>query len=176
MRRGKIGIGAVKWKQDRKKQYEDVGHQLAENHITHVQEQLEIFKTNLQTFAVKYKSQIKKDPEFRKRFQIMCSKIGVDPLASKKGFWSELLDFGDFYYELAVQIIEVCIVTRPTNGGLIAMQDLLALLDKKRGPMMQKISDDDVKRSVKKLKVLGEGFNVIDLGEKTMVRSSPCWN
>ncbi|RHY51908.1 hypothetical protein DYB34_004864 [Aphanomyces astaci] len=169
MRRGKMGIGAVKWKQEQKKAYEEVGAQLTQNHLTHVQEQLQVFKTNLQTFAVKYKSQIKKDPEFRKRFQVMCAKIGVDPLASQKGFWSELLDMGDFYYELAVQIIEVCILTRNKNGGLIAIQDLLALLDQRRGPMMQKISDDDIKRSVKKLKVLGEGFNVIELGMKTML-------
>jgi ESCRT-II complex subunit VPS22 len=34
----------------------------------------------------------------------MCSAVGVDPLASQKGFWAELLGFGDFYYELGVQI------------------------------------------------------------------------
>ncbi|ETW00838.1 hypothetical protein H310_07364 [Aphanomyces invadans] len=173
MRRGKMGIGAVKWKQEQKKAYEEAGAQLTQSHLAHVQEQLEVFKTNLQTFAVKYKSQIKKDPEFRKRFQVMCAKIGVDPLASKKGFWSELLDMGDFYYELAVQIIEVCILTRNKNGGLIAIQDLLGLLDQRRGPLMQKISDDDIKRSVKKLKVLGEGFNVIELGSKTMIVTVP---
>jgi ESCRT-II complex subunit VPS22 len=170
MRRGKMGVGAVQWKKEQKKAYEEVGNQLTQNHLAHVQEQLEIFKANLQTFAMKYKSQIKKDPEFRRRFQVMCSKIGVDPLASQKGFWSEVLGMGDFYYELAVQIIEVCILTRSKNGGLIAIQDLLVLLDAKRGPLMQKIAEDDVKRSVKKLKVLGEGFQVIELGAKTMVR------
>ncbi|OQR87953.1 vacuolar sorting protein SNF8 [Achlya hypogyna] len=173
MRRGKMGIGAVKWKQEQKKAYEEVGTQLTQNHLAHVQEQLEVFKTNLEAFAIKYKAQIKKDPEFRMRFQVMCSKIGVDPLASQKGFWSELLDMGDFYYELGVQIIEVCIVTRPTNGGLIAITELLRLLDKKRGSRMQKISQDDIKRSVKKLKVLGEGFQVIELGTKTMIVTVP---
>ncbi len=34
----------------------------------------------------------------------MCASVGVDPLASNKGFWTELLGFGDFYYELGVQI------------------------------------------------------------------------
>ncbi|OQR93608.1 vacuolar sorting protein SNF8 [Thraustotheca clavata] len=173
MRRGKMGIGAVKWKQEQKKAYEEVGTQLNESHLAHVQEQLDVFKTNLQAFAIKYKSQIKKDAEFRQRFQVMCSKIGVDPLASQKGFWSELLDMGDFYYELGVQIIEVCIVTRPKNGGLISIQELLTLLAKKRGPLMQKISQDDIKRSVKKLRVLGEGFQVIELGSKTMIVTVP---
>ena len=34
----------------------------------------------------------------------MCQKIGVDPLASHKGFWAQLLGVGDFYYELGVQV------------------------------------------------------------------------
>ena len=34
----------------------------------------------------------------------MCSNIGVDPLASNKGVWAQLLGFGDFYYELGVQV------------------------------------------------------------------------
>ena len=38
----------------------------------------------------------------------MCASVGVDPLASGKGFWAEKLGVGDFYYELAVQIVEVC--------------------------------------------------------------------
>jgi len=29
--------------------------------------------------------------------------VGVDPLASNKGAWAQLLGFGDFYYELGVQ-------------------------------------------------------------------------
>lgn len=112
MRRRGVGIGAVRKKQETAKQFTEVGDQLAESQLAHVSAQLESFKTNLEQFALKYKNNIKKDPEFRKLFQIMCARIGVDPLASKKGFWSELLDVGDFYYELAVQIIEVCILTR----------------------------------------------------------------
>ncbi len=63
----------------------------------------------METFAQKYKKDINRNPEFRKQFQEMCNSIGVDTLASNKGFWAQLLGFGDFYYELAVQIIEICI-------------------------------------------------------------------
>lgn len=52
---------------------------------------MENFKVNLQEFAVKYKDEIKKDANFRKQFQDMCANIGVDPLASSKGFWAEIL-------------------------------------------------------------------------------------
>ena len=44
-------------------------------------------------------------------YQDMCASIGVDPLASSKGFWSEMLGVGDFYYELGVQIVEVCMAS-----------------------------------------------------------------
>jgi EAP30/Vps36 family len=45
----------------------------------------------------------------------MCS---VDPLASKKGFWSEVLGVGDFYYELSVQITEgnTCKITNISSA------------------------------------------------------------
>jgi ESCRT-II complex subunit VPS22 len=64
------------------------------------------------------------------------------------------------------------VLCRPKNGGLIGMSDLLRLLDKKRSAMMQKVTDDDVKRAVKKLSVLGEGFQLIEMEERTMVRQS----
>lgn len=55
----------------------------------------------------------------------MCANIGVDPLASSKGFWANLLGVGDLYYELAVQIIEICLATQNVNGGLISLTELL---------------------------------------------------
>lgn len=43
---------------------------------------------------------IRKNPTFRSQFHEMCAKVGVDPLASNKGFWAKLLGIGDFYCEL----------------------------------------------------------------------------
>lgn len=111
LRRG-VGVAAVRKKQENVKQYTEAADQFSEAKLAHINSQLSLFRINLQDFAQRYKQDIKKDPEFRKHFQIMCSKIGVDPLVSNKGFWSEMLSFGEFYYELAVQIIEVCIITR----------------------------------------------------------------
>ncbi len=55
----------------------------------------------------------------------MCANIGVDPLASNKGVWAQVLGFGDFYYELGVQIVEACLASRSLNGGLMDMQSLM---------------------------------------------------
>lgn len=38
----------------------------------------------------------------------MCVLLGT----ANKGFWGELLGVGDFYYELAVQVVDVCMATR----------------------------------------------------------------
>ena len=35
-----------------------------------------------------------------------------------------MLGVGDFYYELGVQAVEICIATRPLNGGIIALSEL----------------------------------------------------
>lgn len=42
---------------------------------------MEMFKNNLEDFAVKHREDIRRDPEFRLQFQEMCSSVGVDPLA-----------------------------------------------------------------------------------------------
>ena len=38
-------------------------------------------------------------------------------VSASKGFWAEMLGVGDFYYELGVQIVEVCLATSHRNGG-----------------------------------------------------------
>ena len=39
---------------------------------------------------------------------------------------------GDFYYELGVQIIEVCMATRSQNGGLMDLLELKRRLERLR--------------------------------------------
>ncbi|XP_039769449.1 vacuolar-sorting protein SNF8 isoform X5 [Ornithorhynchus anatinus] len=135
--------------------------------------QLDTFKTNLEEFASKHKQEIRKNPRFRVQFQDMCATIGVDPLASGKGFWSEMLGVGDFYYELGVQIIEVCLALRHRNGGLITLEELQQQVLKGRGKLAQDVSQDDLIRAIKKLKALGTGFSIIPVGGTYLVQSVP---
>ncbi|XP_005532553.1 PREDICTED: vacuolar-sorting protein SNF8 [Pseudopodoces humilis] len=135
--------------------------------------QLETFRTHLEAFASKHKQEIRKSPEFRLQFQDMCATIGVDPLASGKGFWAEMLGVGDFYYELGVQIIEVCLALKHRNGGLITLEELQQQVLKGRGKFAQDVSQDDLLRAIKKLKVLGNGFGIIPVGGTFLVQSVP---
>eukprot|EP01117_Protostelium_nocturnum_P018129 TRINITY_DN7515_c0_g2_i4.p1 TRINITY_DN7515_c0_g2~~TRINITY_DN7515_c0_g2_i4.p1 ORF type:complete len:108 (-),score=36.12 TRINITY_DN7515_c0_g2_i4:736-1059(-) len=105
MRRG-VGIAALHQKQQSQKTFQQVGSEMQKAEMQQMKEQMEIFKNHLEDFARKHKKEINKNPQFRKNFTDMCSKIGVDPLLSNKGFWAEILGVGSFYYELAVQIID----------------------------------------------------------------------
>lgn len=172
MRRGP-GLASVDRSKVSKQRYAAKGTELADAEISQMVKQLESFKTFLEAFAAKHQSDIKKNPEFRQHFQKLCAQIGVDPLASSKGFWSEILGVGDFYYELGVQITEVCLATKANNGGLIALNDLLRLVLKGRGRTRQDVSEDDVIRAIKKLAILGSGFKVLPLQGRQLVQSVP---
>ncbi|KAF9205824.1 ESCRT-II subunit protein snf8 [Haplosporangium sp. Z 27] len=180
------------------KGFEELGVTFREN----LPDQLETFRVNLENFARQHRKDIQKDPVFRMHFQKMCANIGVDPLASSKGVWGELLGVSDFYYELGIQIIDVCLSTRALNGGLMELSEVKRRVERMRGKrdikapsstssnahsnslssklanMSSKdtnieITEDDVFRSIKTLAPLGSGFQVLQIGDKKMVSSVP---
>lgn len=172
MRRG-AGIGAIKNKNLAQARYKDKGSEIAEDQFSQMTKQMDVFKTNLEEFAAKHKDDIRKDPHFRLQFQEMCASIGVDPLASSKGFWAEMLGVGDFYYELGIQIVEVCLATSHRNGGLIGLEELRDRVVASRGRTSQDISIDDLLRAIKKLRILGNGFTVLNMGNFQLVQAVP---
>jgi len=174
--RKRAGIGAIKQRQLDTEKFKEKGNELAEAQLKQLSGQLEQFRSNLETFAAEHKQEIRRDPEFRRRFQEMCANIGVDPLASGKGFWSNMLDIGDFYYELGVQIVEVCMANQHKTGGLMELGEIRQKLVRARGRSQhhQEISVDDLLRATKKLKILGTGFTVIPLKSgRYLVQSVP---
>jgi len=172
MRRGP-GIAAINKSKIAKQKYATKGSELADVEIAHMVKQLDSFKNFLEDFATKHQSDIKKDPEFRRHFQKLCSQIGVDPLSSSKGFWSEILGVGDFYYEVGVQVIEACLATKPKNGGLLSLKDLHKLVLKGRSRTRQDVSEDDIVRAISKLGIFGSGFQILKFKGHQMVQSVP---
>nr|CAB3266431.1 vacuolar-sorting protein SNF8-like [Phallusia mammillata] len=173
MRRRGVGASAVTKKKLESARYKERGTELAAQQLEQLSSQLETFHTNLEEFAAKHKNEIRKDPQFRHQFQQMCASIGVDPLASGKGFWSEMLGVGDFYYELGVQAVEICIATRSQNGGILTMDELHKRLMKTRGRYGQDITQEDIRTAIKKLKVLGTGFALLGSASKQIIQSVP---
>eukprot|EP01024_Parvocaulis_polyphysoides_P007856 TRINITY_DN12314_c3_g1_i1.p1 TRINITY_DN12314_c3_g1~~TRINITY_DN12314_c3_g1_i1.p1 ORF type:complete len:245 (+),score=27.93 TRINITY_DN12314_c3_g1_i1:92-826(+) len=167
------GIQGIQRGNQQRQQFQAKGEELSKEKIENMRDQYSKFKSSLEKFTQDYKQEIKSNPQFRAQFHTMCANIGVDPLSSNKGMWAQLLGFGDFYYELGVQIVEACLVTREVNGGLMDLESLRKYVIKRRGSQADPVSEDDIVRSIKKLKVLGGGFDIIKVGNRTFVRSVP---
>ncbi|GAC77693.1 RNA polymerase II transcription factor complex subunit [Moesziomyces antarcticus T-34] len=189
MRRGP-GLAALDRSLHSSTAYNTLGNDLTASQLTELRQQLDLFSTSLRQFSSQHRHEIRKNAEFRHAFQKMCYSIGVDPLSSSTrgagglaGLWSDMLGLGDWQYELGVQIIDVCVSTRTTNGGVIAMDDLIRRVTLLRTGTSTKtktneapeITEDDIVRSIKMLAPLGCGYEVFSLGngEQKMVRSVP---
>lgn len=170
--RRRAGVGAIQRQKIQQDKFKVKGSEIQENQIEHMTLQMEKFREKLEEFAGKHKTEIKKNPEFRKQFQEMCASIGVDPLASGKGFWCEMLGVGDFYYELGVQIVELCVATSHRNGGVLSLEEVIRKLNHRRRPDNQ-VSGDDIVRAVKKLRILGSGMEVVATGSSQFIYSIP---
>jgi len=121
MNRRRKGVAGIKAKQAKQDVLKAEGEKIQNEEFAHMEAQFEKFKERLEHFAKNHRAEIQKNPEFRRQFQSMCASIGVDPLASSRGFWADMLGVGDYYYELAVRVVEYCLANRNTLGGLIQM-------------------------------------------------------
>lgn len=137
-RRG-VGLGAFTNRTQTTQSYATHGANLRSTHTSSFQTQLSVFQSVLHSFALEHSSTIRSNPIFRAEFARMCNAIGVDPLAAsnvkgKNGrrglgeggsFWTQIMggDMNDFYFEVAVRVVELCRETRSENGGLIGVEE-----------------------------------------------------
>lgn len=130
MSRKGVGLAAFDRSRITSAQYASHGSTLRSTNAQALETQLAVFRSLLQQFAQTHAKDIRSNPSFRAQFARMCSAIGVDPLASSNSgsgggsIWSQLLgrSVNDFYFELAVRVVEVCSDTREENGGLIEVR------------------------------------------------------
>mmetsp|Transcript_59942 Transcript_59942/g.177738 ORF Transcript_59942/g.177738 Transcript_59942/m.177738 type:complete len:266 (-) Transcript_59942:65-862(-) len=148
--------------------------------LSSAMETVEKLEVKLADFAKKHKKEIQHDPAFRKKFLEMCAPLGVDPLSSEKGFWGNMLGIGEFYYELAVKVAEVCMASKSRNGGIISVSEVRSIL-MKRGTKFRfaesrnksNYSKEDIITAVGKLSKLGGGFRTMEVGNSVMIVSVP---
>ncbi|KXJ94367.1 EAP30/Vps36 family protein [Microdochium bolleyi] len=195
MSRKGVGLAAFDRSRLTSAQFASHGSSLRTSNAQALEAQLEVFRSLLQQFAQTHAKDIRSNPSFRAQFAHMCAAIGIDPLAwssvnssSSTGggggggssggggsFWTQLLGrtVNDFYFELAVRVVEVCSATRAENGGLIGVKELRDRLMRGRMEGSPEITEDDVLRAVATLKPLGSSFSVIKVGNKSYIRSVP---
>lgn len=127
-----MGLAAFDRSRITSAQYASHGNTLRSANAQALETQLSVFRSLLQQFAQTHAKDIRSSPSFRAQFARMCAAIGVDPLASSNSggassggsIWAQLLgrSVNDFYFELAVRVVEVCGETRSENGGLIEVR------------------------------------------------------
>ncbi|KAI0392296.1 EAP30/Vps36 family-domain-containing protein [Xylariaceae sp. FL0594] len=185
MSRKGVGLAAFDRSRLTSAQFASHGSSLRSTNAQALETQLSVFRSLLQQFAQTHARDIRSNPSFRAQFARMCAAIGVDPLASSSSsgsgssssssIWAQLLgrSVNDFFFELAVRVVEVCGSTRGENGGLIGVRELRDRLMKGRMEGAPEISEDDVLRAVATLKPLGSSYSVIKVGNKPYIRSVP---
>ena len=201
MSRKGVGLAAFDRSRIKSAQYASHGNSLRSSHSTSLATQLSVFRSLLQQFAQTHAKDIRSNPSFRAEFARMCAAIGVDPLASSSGaagkdgggsFWAQLLGgtVNDFYFELAVRVVEVCGASREENGGLIGVKEVkdrimstrmeggaeiteYAVMHGLPYTLVLMLSSDDILRAVTTLKPLGTSYSTLTVGQKTYIRSVP---
>jgi len=179
-RRGIGGMSAIDKSKNQEAKFQEKSSEMAENQLAKLTQQMDSFRTHLQVFANKHKKEIRKNPVFRRHFQEMCAALGVDPLQSSSNFWTKLLGVGDFYYELAVQVVEVCMATCHRTGGFMQLRDLVQRVKASRNvakvrleSSADEIEEQDVLKAIEKLSKLGGGIKAIPSGKTFIIQSIP---
>lgn len=184
MSRKGVGLAAFDRSRLTSAQFASHGTSLRTTNAQALETQMSVFRSLVQQFAQTHAKDIRSDPSFRAQFARMCAAIGVDPLASSNSssssggsssIWGQLLgrSVNDFYFELAVRVVETCGATRGENGGLIGVRELRERLTRGRMEGAPEVTEDDVLRAVGTLKPLGSSYAVVKVGHKSYIRSVP---
>lgn len=180
-----VGLSAFTNRSSLTSSYASHGAALRSSQGQSLKAQLSSFQQALHHFALQHGEKIKKDPNFRAEFARMCNAIGVDPLAGSnaaapkgksKGWLGSALggEVGEFWYRVAVRVVDVCRASRDENGGLLALDQCREVVQKGKGiGGGMEVSNDDIIRAVESLKPLGSGFSIVSIAGKQMIRSIP---
>ncbi|ORY83896.1 putative ELL complex subunit Eap30 [Protomyces lactucae-debilis] len=165
-------------KEETDARFKSVGNDMIKSQHVQLSNQLETFQQALAAFSSTHSAKIHANPEFRAEFTRMCNVVGIDPLSSSvpsgQADWTAELGLGAIYFDLAVQVVEVCRRTRPENGGIMSVDAATNVLnDKNKKFGAAEVGADDVVRAVQSLEILDSGFEVIHVGSKQMIRSVP---
>eukprot|EP00792_Barthelona_sp_PAP020_P014106 TRINITY_DN9744_c0_g1_i1.p1 TRINITY_DN9744_c0_g1~~TRINITY_DN9744_c0_g1_i1.p1 ORF type:complete len:257 (+),score=84.13 TRINITY_DN9744_c0_g1_i1:41-772(+) len=165
------GLKGLQQQQIQKQKIQELGQTMEEETMSQMRIQLGNFKEKLEEFALNHRDEINNSPIFRNEFQKMCRELGVDPLASNKGFWASILGVGDFYYDLGVKILTIAIRNRNFNGGMMKCDEILLNLQKASKNV--NVSIDDLTKAVEKVNVLNPFLKIINISNTLYLQSVP---
>ncbi|OAF71215.1 ESCRT-II complex subunit VPS22 [Intoshia linei] len=161
MRRKLFGKAAIQAEMQKKEEINRKAKEISEQYFKNMQSSMNELTENIKRYSVKYRDEIRYNPDFRQKFAKLCLSTGVDPLASNRGVWSKYFGIGEFYYELTIQLIEICLATEEKYKGFIPMNDLIKLLSNVRKDQKIEITLHDVTIVLDKLKLFGNRYKLV---------------
>lgn len=164
MRRG-VGVARVQTDKAAQKQMQELGHHLEAMKVSQLADHMALLERRLSELAHKHQAQIRKDPMLRAKFKQLSDELGIDMLTTKNNVWARTLKLGDYYYDLCVRIVDLCMHEKRFTGGIVPMNYILSVLQKKRPE--DNVRESDVLIALDKLKVLSNGYHVVTVGQGT---------
>ena len=137
--------------------------------VTKLKECVIKVQSSLKSIVMNQKKQLEKDEEYQKRFYKLCNDIGVDPFTQKKGFLSGLLNknLDEFYKQLGMRVLGVCLDTRYENGGLIKLSEIKERLNSNSdGTKAGHVQSADIRMAVEKLSVLSSSLCIVHIEDE----------
>lgn len=152
---------------DDKQRYAQLGQLLHQQHAQQLSTQLAVYRSALVNFARDHPQDIINHDESRAKFTQMCMLIGIDPLellmqskTSKEAFRTSL----------AVRVVEICNETRPVNGGVLPLKELVDILQ--QNPEFEAVATEkDVVECLDLLNGLGKGYETLTINGKSWLKS-----
>ena len=92
MRRRQVGVGAIKKDKAAAEKFKAKTAELQESSFQAMSSQMETFRQKLEEFARSHKHEIKKDPEFRRHFQVGVGKLGIGHRGPRPVSFLEILN------------------------------------------------------------------------------------
>lgn len=171
------GFAAFDRQKEGRQKFSDLGSSIVHGHIEQLNTQLETFRAALTVFAREHAKDIRSNALFRRRFSQLCAIIGVDPLVSSKSSskkaWNEVLGVCDFYYELAIKLIEYAQQVRDEQGGLLSLNSTVqALSHKSISTGGTEIRDQDIEMAVSILAPMKSGYCIVTIGDQKWIQTT----
>lgn len=172
---GNKGIASLNSKALSQK-YQKLGSTLTQSQKDHLQTQLQVFQAALISFKSEYAKEIIQNPDVRTSFAEICIAFGIDPLVVASSITGEQNNNVERTNQLCLKMIELCSLTRPINGGIISLEELLRLINSDtwvNNDLHLNFTHDDIVGALNHLKILGNELQLVRIGKHDYIKSIP---
>lgn len=159
--------------------YQTLGDVLLNAQREQLQTQLQVFQNALISFKSEYSKEIIQNEQARTCFAEVCMAFGIDPLvvaSSINDADNSGKNKSERNNQLCIKMIELCSITRPINGGIVSINELLKLINSDTWvshDLQITFNENDIIESLNHLKIIGDELNLISIGKKKYIKTIP---